>query len=262
MQAIFDTSFLKYLPSLKENEGFYFLLFIRKKWIKLYYPEADFPAQEIVLTHFVIDYTDFKKGEDYVISKINNYLAVLDDKYTRIKLIKGKPYTVSELFKRFPKAISLTFVYEPRDVVKATKRLVSDYVKKFMYQNYDVGELLKFQNKWKSYVHSTARSGKPKYVMIDIDFNENLTFEQLQFVYENLYFPNIVYAVSTPSNGLHIILEIDKTVEEEVFKKKHRIIKTLAGVLDAKEVKIATFTQTHAPFHPNVKILNASEVKI
>jgi len=251
--------FLKYLPPLKENEGFYFLLLMRKKWIKLYYPEADFPAREIVLTHFVIDHTDFKKGENYVISKINNHLAVLNDKYTRIKLIKGKPYTISELFKRFPKAISLTFVYEPRDIVKATKRLISDYVKKLVYRNYDVSELLKFQSKWKSYVHSTARSGRPKYVMIDIDFNENLTFEQLQFVYENLHFPNIMYAVSTPSNGLHIILEINKTVEEKVFKKKDQLIKTLTATLDAKEVKITTFTQTHAPFHPNVKILNLAQ---
>ena len=279
--------FLSSLPKLNENEGFYFLLYLRKKWVKLYYPkdEQKFTnSGEIVLTRFVLDYSDFKKDEslEYVVRKFINNLSVIDDNFGRVKIMKGKKYYTNELFDKYNKSVSLTFVYEPRDILKATMRIVSDYVKKFMYQNYELKDILKFKHQWNSYIHSSNRKNDKKYVMVDVDIEyknreefDQMNFNKLNEIYKEIeeelinnqlnLKEKLKYSVTTPSKGIHLIFEIDDDVRIKLFKVKKKFQEMISSLLrnkfnlTVKEVDLKTNpVQTHSPFsfiNPTVKRL-------
>ena len=257
----------KRLPQTESHEGFLLMLLFRRKWLITFYPEKEeyfrktFPADQICFMKFVLLSSEKEKWD----FKIRHMLSIFSPEFSKPKILKGNIFQSADLHREYPEAFSLYITYEPRDILKATKHLVVEASRAFIYGNYNENFFLHFDYEWLSAIHKSKRSSGEKFVLVDLDLEnvENNSLHSFVHALADLFAPvrgNVYYACTTPTSGIHILLRVDKPVQEFVFKGKKNVESECKNIASSygfglKELSVQTGQcLTHVPgVNPYVK---------
>jgi len=251
------------------TNGFVFLIIFRRKWLitNQYLSEEKaielFPSSEMCFGKCLIpgDATDDKI--DY---KVNQLLSVMTDCVEKKMTFKGISCSLESIYRSYPEAISLMFTF-PRDLIKATKRLVKKSID-VLFSN-DMDRIIRmsqhYDQEWISVCQSTADRNYI-YGFIDIDYDivskyNLIVIRNRLFEFAKQIGLTIMYAVTTVSGGLHIIVELNDHTRRILFAKSDNLVcKLLMDLFEGIQenmIEIGTTSNkiTHLPFNSNVDVL-------
>jgi len=265
-----DNFIYKRLPLFYDTEGFICLIMFRRKWLIKQFPEKElefrnlFRSDEMCIEKFVLSGNIFKFS-----NKIITKLSVLTEDFAKEKVFKGVKYNVALLYKEYKNAFSILITYEPRDLFKAARMMVIEYVRKLISGDFTERDIQHLDYEWYKFVHKSKRkNGNKKFVLVDIDYNsrfeskENFCYNDilnrfiklLQSFLLNLdIIDNLKYACTTPSKGMHLLFEIDEKVGKNIFKERCNFVSNIKSFgeqvkFGIEEVEIKTGQcLTHIP---------------
>lgn len=267
------------LPELNEDEAFYYMIIFRRKWLIKQNPDKE----KEIRKYFNSD--EMKIDSGLLKGNPHNFLAQLRKSINilfndrKFKFYKGKCFNINKLYLEYVKAFSLLITFEPRSIIDGLRNFCFDMLEILTQSDKSnkLHELIHCDKTLISYIHKERRRKGNKFVLIDIDFDSNcinnLKIKSNSDLYEILderrnnylnsirkYFENIKiisnvrYVCSTPSYGLHIILEIDENVGEKVFRNREIFRKDLIAIgfewnylIDNVEIKTGQCL-THIPY--------------
>ena len=249
------------------DNGYVFLLLLRRKWLinNTYLTEKTakelFPSCEMCVGKYVI--TGDLIGIDY---KINRLLSVLTKSVNKKMVFKGKEYDLPELYDMYPDAFSLLITLQPRDLIKASKKLTKKMVDIFMSNDTDQ-QLKVARNVGQEWVSEVQKYSDNRYPMVLVDIDYNLGYKQLDILRSgipNLFSEEIakhyIYGCLTPSGGAHLIFRINKETGTYFFKQQDKIKEKLSILLhiSPENIEINSMSNkiTHCPyFNSKVSII-------
>ena len=240
---------LIWLPGIDGDEGFVALLIVRRKWMINHDPEKEVEIKKKFKSDQMLVGKELLTGDERNMeNRIKRLLSWISKDYSKKLLIKGHIYDAYELWCEFPHAFSLMVTYEPRDLLKATKTLLVDAVRALLFDNYSSKLINNFGQEWISKVQKTGRGKLPGYLLLDCEDQKAADIVAEKLVQKP------VYAVTTPSGGVHYVVEITKEIRDQVYIKDEFRPLLQEGRL---EVKTNDFlTHLDAGINPMVKAIS------
>jgi len=251
------------------TNGFVFLIIFRRKWLVANnYLSQDgatryFPSSEMCLGKCLVPGDGSYDKFNY---KINNLLSYLADEVNKKMMFKGSYYELRDIYKHFPRAISLMFTF-PRDLLKGSKKLIKKSIDIMLSEDQEriIRLSQHYDQEWISVCQSIS-DRRYNFGFIDIDYDIVDKYDQdydklRDIVASFLNATNLtsVYAVTTISGGLHIIVTLDESNRKYLFSKHSSIFNDISGHFDIPQnsVEISTTSNkiTHLPFNPRVHVL-------
>lgn len=277
-----DNFIYKRLPSFHSMEGFVCLILFRRKWLIKQFPEKElkfrhlFNSDEMCVEKFVLS-GDIFKFSNKVITK----LSVLTEDFAKEKVFKSVKYNIALLYREYKNAFSILITYEPKDLFKAARMMVTEYVRKLIDRDFTERDIQHLDYEWYRFVHkSKRRSENKKFVLVDIDYSNKFENEE-NFCYNDILnrfikllqnfllnldiIDNLKYACTTPSKGMHLLFEIDEKVGKNIFRERNNFVSSIKSFgeqvrFGIEEVEIKTGQcLTHIPAGINDYVMDITD---
>lgn len=222
--------FLRQLPETTPDEGFYFLIAFRRKWL---IKQGMLEEEE---AHRLFRSDEIKVADGLLRGARFNFLATLQKEWKSLEnpnryiSIKGRLFRLSCLYNRYPTAFSLMVTYEPRSLKEGVAHFCFECLKGFVWDTYEAThpdkDLL-------SVIHKKRRRQGQRFALIDLDFKgERFSrARQLEFMHElALWFDlkgvqkDVVYACTTPSDGLHLVVRLNDQTGPFLFERRDELL--------------------------------------
>jgi len=266
-----DTFLTDILPQYEPDEGFVVLLMFRRKWLIAHEPEKEREYRDTFRSDQTLIGKAVLSGERKRFpARLRYLLRLLSPDVGKVLSVKGAEFSVADLYRKYPQAFSLMITFEPRSLVKAALSFCLNTLEEITKAALRGGEvptrlIQNLDKEWISQVHRHRREhGRTKYLLLDFDRDnvfvpsnstDTLTFARalLEKLTSSPLRGNLAYACTTPSRGLHIVLSIDKNVENEIYRRQYAFEEEIYGLAEAtnfplKEIEYKTGqVLTHIP---------------
>lgn len=254
-------------PKMTSTEGIVCYLMIRRKWLIRWYPEKEeyfkkiFKSNENIINKVVI-----KEGDNFE-SKIAYLKLILHQSVEKtLKSRTGEEINLNYLYTHYPEGFSITFTYEPKDLMKAAKSYSIELMKTLInYSDKDEWIIRNLDKEWIRCVHKRSRrTHGDKFLLLDFDCNFDNKYKVIENLWYNRVLPflkdkklenNVTYVVTTPSCGLHCVLKIDKQIQNIFFKNRDKFLNDLKIASGVKPEVLVRDFMTHYPFNSQVQVI-------